>query len=76
VEFAAIERAHGVRFTSLFAPELGELQALAETGWVRVRPDAIEVTALGWYFVRSVAAVFDAHLRRSPGSRQSYSKVG
>jgi oxygen-independent coproporphyrinogen-3 oxidase len=76
VEFAAIERAHGVRFTSLFAPELAELQALAETGWVRVRPDAIEVTALGWYFVRSVAAVFDAHLRRSPGSRQSYSKVG
>ena len=72
----AIERAHGVRFADAFETELRELQPLAEMGWVRIGSDAIEVSAVGWYFVRSVAAVFDAHLRRAPGSRALYSKVG
>jgi len=65
-----------VRFADAFETELRELQPLAEMGWVRIGSDAIEVSAVGWYFVRSVAAVFDAHLRRAPGSRALYSKVG
>jgi oxygen-independent coproporphyrinogen-3 oxidase len=76
VAFDAIERTHRVRFADVFATELRDLQPLAEMGWVGVQPDAIEVSAIGWYFVRSIAAMFDAHLRRSPASRALYSKVG
>jgi oxygen-independent coproporphyrinogen-3 oxidase len=73
-EFAAIESRHGVSFASTFAAELSDLGPLVEMGWVRLGPDAIEVTPLGWYFVRSVSSVFDAHLRRAR-SRQGYSRM-
>ena len=72
--FAAIEGKHGVAFASTFAAELADLRALVDMGWVRLAPDAIEVTPLGWYFVRSVSSVFDAHLRRAQ-SRQGYSRM-
>jgi oxygen-independent coproporphyrinogen-3 oxidase len=74
VEFAAIEAAHGVEFADTFATELGDLRSLVDMQWVQIEPRAIQVTALGWYFVRSVAAVFDAHLRRDQ-SRRGYSRM-
>jgi oxygen-independent coproporphyrinogen-3 oxidase len=76
VEFDAIERAHGIGFAQTFAAELGELAPLAAMSWLQLEPRAIQVTPLGWYFVRSVAAVFDAHLRRNPAARVGYSRVG
>lgn len=76
VEFDAVRRAHGVDFATVFAAELQELAPLAEMGWVKLEPGAVQVTALGWYFVRSVASVFDAYLRGNPGARQGYSRIG
>ncbi|MFO1220995.1 MAG: oxygen-independent coproporphyrinogen III oxidase [Burkholderiaceae bacterium] len=73
-EFAPIERRHGIEFAKTFAAELADLRPLAEMGWVTVEPAAVQVTPLGWYFVRSVSSVFDAHLRRAQ-SRQGYSRM-
>jgi oxygen-independent coproporphyrinogen III oxidase len=74
VEFAPIESRHGVDFATTFASELNDLQPLVEMGWVRMEPRAVQVTPLGWYFVRSVSSVFDAHLRRDQ-SRRGYSRM-
>jgi oxygen-independent coproporphyrinogen-3 oxidase len=74
VEFAAIEAAHAIDFAGTFAAELDELRGLVDMDWVRLEPGAVQVTALGWYFVRSVASVFDAHLRRDQ-SRRGYSRM-
>jgi len=74
VEFGAIEAAHSIDFASTFAAELDELRSLVEMDWVSLEPRAVQVTALGWYFVRSVASVFDAYLRRDQ-SRRGYSRM-
>ena len=74
VEFDAIESRFGIDFAATFATELAELAALVEMDWVRIEPRAVQVTPLGWYFVRSVSSVFDAHLRRDQ-SRRAYSRM-
>jgi oxygen-independent coproporphyrinogen-3 oxidase len=38
---------------------------------VTVDDDCIEVTPLGWFFVRGLAMVFDQHLRTADRSRFS-----
>ena len=65
VEFESISLAHLVDFRKAFAAELAALRPLQEQGLVVVDADAIDVTPLGWYFVRNVAMVFDRHLRES-----------
>lgn len=63
VEFESIELAHLIKMREYFAPELAQLQALAEAGLVEIEPGAVQVTAAGWYLVRAVAMVFDRYLR-------------
>ena len=58
----AVERAHRVRVPAYFASELERLRPLQSQGLVTVEPTSIEVTPLGWYFVRAIAMVFDRHL--------------
>ena len=74
VEFESISLAHLVDFRGVFAAELQALSALADSGLVVVDADAIEVTPLGWYFVRSVAMVFDRHLQ-ADRARDHFSRV-
>ncbi|HKX95283.1 MAG TPA: oxygen-independent coproporphyrinogen III oxidase [Methylibium sp.] len=74
VEFESIEVAHLVSMREYFKRELEELQTLAEQGLVEIEPDAIEVTPLGWYFVRAVAMVFDRYLQ-SDLRREHFSRV-
>jgi oxygen-independent coproporphyrinogen-3 oxidase len=74
VAFKAIERAHAIDFRSTFAQELDALDSLAELGLVTVGRDAVEVTALGWHFVRRVAMLFDRHLRANL-ERERFSRV-
>jgi oxygen-independent coproporphyrinogen III oxidase len=66
LDFAAIESAHDIQVAHYFAAELLRLQPLVEAGLVHIEPDAIQVTAAGWYLVRAVAMVFDRHLHREP----------
>jgi oxygen-independent coproporphyrinogen-3 oxidase len=74
VEFGAIERAHAIDFRSEFASELEALASLAASGLVEIEADAVEVTPLGWYFVRRVAMLFDRHLR-DDRSRERFSRI-
>jgi oxygen-independent coproporphyrinogen-3 oxidase len=50
------------------------LAPLQANGLVVIEPDAIAVTPLGWYFVRSVAMVFDRQLQGDQ-ARAHYSKL-
>lgn len=78
VAFDTIERTHLVRVRDRFASELERLRPLETQGLVAIEPNAIQVTPLGWYFVRAVAMVFDRYLpveaHREPYT-QSYSRV-
>jgi oxygen-independent coproporphyrinogen-3 oxidase len=74
VEFAPVERAHGVSMAAYFEPELQALQGMAAAGLVTLEPGAVQVTASGWFLVRAVAMVFDKHLRQAQ-EQQRYSKV-
>ncbi|MEK8027929.1 oxygen-independent coproporphyrinogen III oxidase [Pseudaquabacterium rugosum] len=74
LEFESIELSHLVRVRDYFRPELDELAELQNLGLVEVEPAAIQVTALGWYFVRAVAAVFDRHLRADQ-ARERFSRI-
>ncbi len=74
VDFEAVGAAHLVDFRAVFANELAELAPLQASGLVEVSDDAIEVTALGWYFVRAIAMVFDRHWQ-ADRARDRYSRV-
>jgi oxygen-independent coproporphyrinogen-3 oxidase len=74
VDIESIEQAHLIRVQDYFAEELEALVALEANGLVTVGTDAISVTALGWYFVRRVAMVFDRHLRADQ-ARSRFSRV-
>ena len=74
VEFESIELAHLIKMREYFHAELEQLRPLEQAGMVRLEPDAIEVTALGWYFVRAVAMVFDRYLQ-ADRTRERFSKI-
>jgi len=74
VEFESIEVAHLVDMRRYFATEFEALAPLAEMGLVDIESNAIEVTPLGWYFVRAVAMVFDRNLR-ADAARERFSRV-
>jgi oxygen-independent coproporphyrinogen-3 oxidase len=74
LELDAIGAAHGIDARAAFADEIAALEPVAANGLVVLRPDGVEVTALGWYFVRSIAMVFDGHLRGDDGAAR-YSRI-
>jgi oxygen-independent coproporphyrinogen III oxidase len=74
LDFAEIERAHGIAFRSTFAPELEALAPLAADGLVEIAADAITVTPRGRLLVRTVAMTFDRYLRKQREGPQ-YSRV-
>jgi oxygen-independent coproporphyrinogen III oxidase len=74
VEFEPIAASYLVDVPSYFAPELERLTQLAGQGLVALEPGAIQVTPLGWYFVRAVALVFDRYLQ-ADASRERFSKI-
>lgn len=63
VDFESIELAYLVDFRQYFEAEMRLLEPLVESGLVQVESDGVRVTALGWYFVRAIAMVFDRHLQ-------------
>ena len=74
VEFESIAASYLVDVPSYFAAELERLAPLADQGLVVLEPGAIQVTPLGWYFVRAVAMVFDRYCR-ADASRERFSKI-
>jgi oxygen-independent coproporphyrinogen-3 oxidase len=74
VAFAQIEQEFGIRFAEHFSSELSRLLPFEASGHVLLTHRSIEVTALGWFFVRAVAMVFDQYLANA-SQAQRFSKV-
>ncbi len=74
VEFESIELAHLVNMREYFGRELAALQPLAELGLVQLEPAAVQVTPVGWYFVRAVAMLFDRYLSVDQ-AREKFSRI-
>ncbi|HEY5581132.1 MAG TPA: oxygen-independent coproporphyrinogen III oxidase [Rhodoferax sp.] len=74
VLFESIELAHLIEFRKYFAPEMEALQKLADQGMVTVDDVGIQVTDMGWFFVRAVAMVFDRYLQ-TDRTRAKFSKI-
>ena len=62
VEFAAVERNHGVVFKDYFTAELQALQPLVDDGLCVIAEDGIRVTPRGRLLLRNIAMPFDAYL--------------
>jgi oxygen-independent coproporphyrinogen-3 oxidase len=74
LEFESIELAHLINMQDYFGPELAKLQSYEENGLLTIEPDAIQVTALGWYFIRAIAMTFDRQLQ-ADRARERFSRI-
>ena len=74
VQFESIEASYLIDFKSYFAQELERLRPMQDDGLVVLHEQAIEVTDLGWFFVRGVAMVFDKYLQAAR-DRARFSKI-
>lgn len=74
VLFEPVDQAWLIDFRTYFAAELEQLREMQGQGLVRVNDDGIEVTALGWFFVRGVAMVFDRYLQ-ADRNRARFSRI-
>ena len=74
LQFESIELAHLIDFKKAFAAELETLRDMQEQGLVELSDSGIEVTPMGWFFVRGVAMVFDKYLQ-ADRTRARFSKI-
>ncbi len=74
VTFESIELAWLLDFQQYFAPELEAMRDLADKGLVVMDDAGIQVTSMGWYFVRGVAMVFDRYLQ-ADRNRARFSRI-
>ncbi|QTD46814.1 oxygen-independent coproporphyrinogen III oxidase [Ottowia testudinis] len=74
VLFESIELAHLIDFQDYFAAELEALRAMQDQGLVTVGDGSVQVTPMGWFFVRGVAMVFDKYLQ-ADRTRARFSKI-
>ena len=74
LQFEAINLAWLIDFKTIFAKELEQLQAMQEQGLVQLSDTGIQVTPMGWFFVRGVAMVFDRYVQ-ADRHRTQFSKI-
>jgi oxygen-independent coproporphyrinogen III oxidase len=74
VEFESIELSYLIDMRTYFAPEMERLAAMQRDGLVELEAAALQVTALGWFFVRAVAMVFDKYLQ-ADRTRERFSRI-
>jgi oxygen-independent coproporphyrinogen-3 oxidase len=74
VQFEPVEQAHLIDFGAYFGPELQTLRGMQDQGLVEVTNTGIQVTAMGWFFVRGVAMVFDKYLQADQ-TRARFSRI-
>jgi oxygen-independent coproporphyrinogen-3 oxidase len=72
--FEPVETSWLIDFRQYFAPELEQLQEMEQQGLVVLSAEGIEVTAMGWYFVRGIAMVFDRYLQADK-NRARFSRI-
>lgn len=74
VQFESIEAAHLIDFNTYFAVELAALSELVSEGLIELDGHSLQVTVLGWYFVRGIAMHFDHYLPRVT-TQARYSRI-
>jgi len=74
LEFEAINLAWLIDFKTMFARKLEQLEDMQAQGLVQLSDAGIQVTAMGWFFVRGVAMVFDRYLQ-TDRNRNRFSKI-
>jgi len=74
LQYESINLAWLIDFKTLFAQELTQLEAMQAQGLVQLSESGIQVTAMGWFFVRGVAMVFDRYVQ-SDLNRSRFSKI-
>ena len=72
--FEPLEQSWLIDFRSYFDAELQQLQEMAAQGLVKISDEGVEVTPMGWYFVRGVAMVFDKYLQ-ADRNRARFSRI-
>ena len=72
--FEPMEQSWLIDFHTYFATELEQLKEMEGQGLVVLGPEGIEVTAMGWYFVRGIAMVFDRYLQADK-NRARFSRI-
>ena len=74
VQYDAFNEAWLIDAQKYFANELGQLESLQAQGLVELKPGGLQVTSMGWFFVRGVAMVFDKYLQ-ADRNRTRFSKI-
>lgn len=74
LQFESINLAWLIDFKVYFAVEMQALENLQNQGLVQLSDTGITVTAMGWFFVRGVAMVFDRYLQ-TDRNRTKFSKI-
>lgn len=74
VDRQAVSEAYFIEFNDYFAIELEELAGLEVAGLVALDSESVQVTSVGWYFVRLIAMVFDRYLRAN-ADRERFSRI-
>jgi len=74
LQYESINLAWLIDFKTLFAQELTQLEAMQAQGLVQLSESGIEVTAMGWFFVRGVAMVFDRYVQ-ADSNHARFSKI-
>ena len=74
LQFESVNVAWLIDFNTYFASEMQALQEMQNQGLVELGPTGIQVTAMGWFFVRGVAMVFDRYLQLDR-NRTRFSKI-
>lgn len=74
LQFESIELAYLINFNHYFSKELIGLEPLQDDGLVEIAENSIHVTALGWFFVRGIAMIFDRYLQ-TDRTRATFSKI-
>lgn len=64
VRFADFTLWHWIEFDTYFADELKRLHDFMAQGLVELTAEGIQVTALGWFFIRPIAMVFDRYFHQ------------
>jgi oxygen-independent coproporphyrinogen-3 oxidase len=74
VQYDAFNEAWLIDAKKYFAPELSQLENLQTQGLVELGDGGLQVTPMGWFFVRGVAMVFDKYLQ-ADRNRTRFSKI-
>jgi oxygen-independent coproporphyrinogen-3 oxidase len=74
LQFESINLAWLVDFKKYFSAELAQLDDMQGQGLVQLSDTGIQVTGMGWFFVRGVAMVFDRYLQADL-NRTRFSKI-